>query len=321
MSPDLSIVVVTYNSARWLEGALASVREACGTHTYEVVVVDNGSADQTVQVAHNTTPTPRIIVNGSNVGFGAAANIGARATSGSVVVICNADIVFSPGSLEVLVRTLRREPRLGVVGPQLEFPGGAWQRSGGAFASIVHSLSAICGGVWMLDRTRELLWQAGWRRTTVPVDYVDGTVMALPRMVWEHLGGFDERYFFYWEDADLCYRARERGWRVRLEPTAVVTHLRGAGSSQVSLQSFVAARTRAELQFVANHHSPRYTSVYAHVAILRALLNEVACRAIMTAFRVTPRWARRAGAYRAQRLVLAGREVPGTTDGKRSGGA
>ncbi|MFN8543328.1 MAG: glycosyltransferase family 2 protein [Candidatus Binatia bacterium] len=209
----VSIVIVDWNAGPGLDAALASVA-AEGMAGLEVVLVDNGSTDGSARAAAARHPWVRSMETGVNLGFAGGANRGAAAASGDPIVFLNPDARVLPGAVARLVAALAAEPQAAIAGGGLVHPGGSWQPGAARFGPVAHLL---------LDTTLGRLL-ARRRRRAYRVDWVYGTFMAVRRDVFAALGGFDERYFLYGEDLDLCWRAARLGRTTLHVPAARVVH-------------------------------------------------------------------------------------------------
>ncbi|MGC8797937.1 MAG: glycosyltransferase family 2 protein [candidate division WOR-3 bacterium] len=236
LKPELGLVFINYHSARWLQYALESLAASEPELSREVVIVDNGSASRTEELMLRTLGAQfgaRVLFLKRNVGYGAAANRGIIYTQADFVAVCNPDIRFTDGSLSRLVGLLNSCPDAGVVSPQLFYPDGTPQPSCRRLPRLRYVLSGrrsplvrIFPG---LGPAREFLYLDLWQKEEpVPVEAVIGTVMVFRRQAFTKVGGFDEGYFMFAEDLDICYRLRKDGWQVFLEPRAKVIHYYGA---------------------------------------------------------------------------------------------
>ncbi|MDA8268513.1 MAG: glycosyltransferase family 2 protein [Actinomycetota bacterium] len=247
----VAAVVVDYDSGPVLAACVASlVAQAVA----QVVVVDNGAptAVLTEEPPGVARAVPvRVVRTGANLGYGAGANRGvAAAPSVDVVLVMNPDVELHPGAVDALVRAIDADPAVAVVGPRVLEADGSRYPSARRFPSpgvaLVH---ALVGRVWPDNRfsSRYRMADLGTARA-VPVDWVSGACFAVRRQAWEELGGFDEAYFMYAEDMDLCWRARQAGWDVVYDPSATVTHLQGV-STRRHPYAMLAAHHRSALRF------------------------------------------------------------------------
>ena len=226
--PRVAVVVVSWNSREDLPRCLRSLEAS--SLPLEIVVVDNASADGSAGVARTALPSARVIEAGANLGFGRASNLGWRATSAPYVLFLNPDAEVAPTAIEVMAGVLDTRPQVGIVGPRTRNADGTPQLSFGPDLTplsewrqrrLVRGVRArdphVFGQVESLSaREHEPAW-------------VSASCLLTRRPLLERLDGFDERFFLYEEDVDLCVRARLAGFRVLFMPAAQVTH--GLGRS------------------------------------------------------------------------------------------
>ena len=246
---DLSVVIVTYNPGDLVLGCLRSVRSEGSGLSSEVIVVDNASQDGTPDRIRAEFPDVRLIVNGENRGFAAANNQGLRVARGRYLLILNPDVEVHPGALAAMVSFLESHPDVGIVGPRTYDPDGRVALT----ARLPLSVPTVLWQYLGLDRLMPYRVYGHYRRACeqagepFEVGWVQGSCLMLRRLACEQIGGFDEAFFLFAEEADLCQRAREAGWRVYYLPGAGVTHRE---SSSVS---------RYVYRKLLNHHiSPLY---------------------------------------------------------------
>lgn len=222
----LSVVILTWNSARSVGRALTSlVRDVKGIPA-EVVVVDNGSVDNSVRVVQETVPAARIIQNRSNQGVARARNQGLSLAAGTYVLFLDSDTEILPGSVGELLGFMGDHPQVGIVGPKLVYPDGRAQVSCRRFPTLqgkvgrqlpLHLQTMV---PWIADEEMHDLD----RTVAHSVDYVIGACQLIRRMMIEDIGRLDERMFYGPEDVDFCLRAWKAGWEVYYVPSAVVVH-------------------------------------------------------------------------------------------------
>jgi GT2 family glycosyltransferase len=288
MSFHGSIVVVNFNSGPYLARCIGSILEhAPGT---PVVVVDNASADGSERAAEHGNRDVTLVRNTSNVGFGRAVNQVLHLTTGELIMIMNPDACLLPGVIEGLEGELLAHPECAVVGPAITWEDGRLQGSARGDPTLLTGLFGRSSLLtrWFPDsrfvrRNVRVGRALGATPASIEVDWVAGACMVVRRSALVGANGFDERYFMYWEDADLCRRLRKQGHTVRYVPTAVVIHHVGVSSE--------AARGLALRAF----HRSAYTYYATHVArtnVTRALawvILETRCRAKLLADRFRPR--------------------------------
>lgn len=221
-------VVVNWNAGGLL---LACARTLVEAGAAEIVVVDNDSSDDSLpRLEEARLPRVRVLRTGQNLGYGAGINRGvAKAGSGDVLV-CNPDLLLDEDCIGALLTRLESEPDLGIVAPRLRNPDGTTYVSGRPFPSVVDAMGhAFVGLVWPSNPWSRRYLQTGWdREEKADVDWASGALLLVRRRTFDLLGGFDERFFMFMEDVDMCWRARQNGWRVAIEPRAGAVHVVGA---------------------------------------------------------------------------------------------
>jgi len=226
VSPIVSIILVQHNQSRLTREAIDSLRSHYrGPH--EIIVVDNGSTDP--------GPLPGGILllrNEENLGFGAANNRAAQNAQGEVLLFLNNDTLTTMDFVTPALNELLRDPRVGIVGPKILNADGTLQLSNGPLPSLRVEMTDK-----ILYRLVGKKWDPAIRyaarvRTRSETEWVTGAALFIRSDVFRELGGFDERFFMFFEDKDLCARARLRGYVVRFVPGAEVIHLRGGSSGE-----------------------------------------------------------------------------------------
>jgi N-acetylglucosaminyl-diphospho-decaprenol L-rhamnosyltransferase len=234
---DVAAVVVNYKTAALTAGCVASLR-ADGVD--DVVVVDSGSGDDCGERLAALDPAAVFVRFERNIGYGAAANAGVRRTSAPVVIVANPDLVVRPGTVPALSGALASDPRLAMVGPRIDRPDGTRYPSARAFPSLADAFGHGFAGLVTTDNP----WSRRYLRTgeehAGPSDWVSGAFFAARREAWDEVGGFDEGYFMFMEDVDLCWRLRQAGWGVAYEPAGRVTHLEGVSRAAAPYRMIVA---------------------------------------------------------------------------------
>ncbi len=231
--PDVSILVVSYDTAELTTRCLDAIPAAAPASTTEVIVIDNASTDGSAARLRARHPCATIVANADNIGFARAVNQAARLATAPLLLLLNPDTVARPGSIDAIVAFARDHPGHGIYGGRTLDPDGrldprsCWgQQSLWSLVCFATMADAARRGSRVFDP--ESL--GGWPRDTVrEVGMVTGCFLLVERTAWRRLDGFDERFFMYGEDADLSLRARRAGYRPIITPAAEVVHL-GAGS-------------------------------------------------------------------------------------------
>jgi len=259
---ELSIIIVNHNAGKRLADCLASVEREAEGKDWEVLVVDNASSDGSHDAAAQRAQAVKLIRNSENVGFAKANNQGLRMSSGRFVLFLNPDTVVFPGALGRLLEELRREPGTGAVAPALLCGKDNFQVSFGEEVTFFRELARkSILNAWRRRRLRRL---KGKRRTA----WVSGACLMTSREVLENVGGFDEKFFLYFEDIDLCYRIRRRGFSVVFLPEAVVFHAGGVSASGAAYPSRLEYR-KSQVYFYKKHNpasSQKLLKVYLRLS-------------------------------------------------------
>ena len=232
VTADLAVVIVNFNAGEHLPRCIASVYAASGELGLDLVVVDNASRDGSSATAAEEHPAVRVLENPVNRGFAAAANRGIGATDAPLIMLLNPDAEITGGTLCTFLEVARERPRLGVLGPLVRNPDGTIQPSARKIPGMREGLAhAFLGRVAPDNRFSRSYTMAGWDRTTErEVGWIAGSAMLLRREAVEAVGGFDEGYFMYVEDVDLCTRLRQAGWQVVFSPELEVVHQIGVST-------------------------------------------------------------------------------------------
>ena len=227
---EVTAIVVNFNAGDDLREALASIARELAGRGWEGFVVDNASQDGSAAIAREFAPAVSLVVNPTNVGFGRAVNQALARARAPFVLIMNPDARLTPGALAVLEGELRREPQCAIAGPRILDPDGSVQ---GSARGDPDMFTGFFGRSTALRRL--MPWLPASRRNVVDVnvpadapslavDWLSGACVLARCEALLAEGGFDERYFLYYEDIDLAWRGRSRGWRYRFVPTSIVHH-------------------------------------------------------------------------------------------------
>jgi len=232
-APRWAAIVVNYEAGSLLVGCVESLLADSSAGAPEVVVVDNGSRDGSIAALRRVRPDVMVVTPGANLGYAAAANRGSAATTAPIVAVCNPDLEVRGGLAAAMVARLDAEPDLAAVGPALFNSDGSQYPSARAHVAALDAAGhATLGRLWPRNpftrRYRHL--DADWRAPR-DVDWVSGALVFLRRSALDSVGGWDERYFMYMEDVDLCWRLRRLGWRVAYDPGGTAVHLQGASTA------------------------------------------------------------------------------------------
>ena len=272
-------VVVNYESGRSLARCITDLRDA---GLSDVVVVDNGSTDGSLAGAEAVVAGIQVVTPGRNLGYGAAANRGAAASSAALILICNPDLEVPLGAVAALVAALDDDPGCALVGPLIRTPSGERYPSARQFPSMVdaagHALLGIFAPNNRFTRNYQQADLAEGGDGPSIVDWVSGACFLVRRSAFESVGGFDESYFMYAEDVDLCWRIGQAGWHVSYVPAAEVTHLQGLSTDHHPYRMIV-EHHRSLLRFAARSSTGWRRALLPLVAIGMLVRIGLACLA------------------------------------------
>jgi len=275
--PIYAAVLVNYNAGAELERAIRSISDELAGHAWEGVVVDNASIDGSTVAVETFAGHVRLINNSTNAGFARGVNQGVAATSAPYVLIMNPDCRLMAGAIGALRAVLDAHPQCAIVGPRILNPDGSVQ---GSARGDPDMLTGLFGRTGILRRVvpfmsiarRNVVVDEAIRsgQDSVVVDWLSGACMLARRDALAAVSGFDERFFLYWEDADLCRRLRARGYHVRYAPGATAIHRVGQ-SSRTARASAIRAFHESAYLYYATHVAPAPLSPKRAVA--RAILH------------------------------------------------
>ena len=258
-APDVSAILVNYNAGPELGRALRSIADEPAGQRWEAVVIDNASSDGSGAIVAEWAPHARLVRNEQNVGFARGVNQGLAATSGSLVLIMNPDCQLVAGAFASLRRELEQSESCAIAGPRILNPDGTVQ---GSARGDPDMFTGLFGRTTVLHRLlpdlavskRNVVSDTAVRNgpASVTVDWLSGACMLARREALRSVNGFDERYFLYWEDADLCRRLRARGYQVGYVPSATAIHRVGY-SSRSARSAAIRAFHQSAYLYYATH--------------------------------------------------------------------
>jgi GT2 family glycosyltransferase len=226
--PSVGVAIVSYNTAPLLRRCLNSV---VADTSGPVLVVDNHSTDTSVELVRSEFPSVRVCAE-ENRGYGAAANLAVAELGTRYVVLLNADTELTPGTVEALAAYLEDHPAVAMAGPRIVTATGKHESSVHRFPTPIALFLEESGIRRLLGLDRRNEWRAR------SADWILGAALAIRRQAFEAVGGFDEAYFLYHEEVDLCHRLREAGWDIHYAPVATVRHVGGASTSQRAVDAY-----------------------------------------------------------------------------------
>ena len=246
--PDVAVIVPLFNGRDLIADCLRSVPESA-----ELIVVDDGSSDGAPEFVEESFPRATVLRNDRNIGFSGTCNRGLRAASAPVRVVLNSDARLTDGALDALAGAFD-DPAVGIAGPRLRFPDGSHQTSAAAFPTVA---SIVTGGFLLNEIVRRVMparrfaFELGMARIDHDhdhdVDWVKGACLAISAACLADTGGFDEGFYMYGEETDLCWRAIQAGWRVRYVASAHVVHIGGGSTGNPILHAQRSLRSEARM--------------------------------------------------------------------------
>lgn len=231
-APRLSVVMVTYNSAHVVAEALDAL-----PHDVEIIVVDNASTDDTIEVVAKIRPDARIMASQKNYGFARAVNRGAAEARSSTLLLLNPDAVVGDDAVTKVAASLDHDPTIGIVAPLVIEGDGSLATLAAGFEPTIWRMFTHASGLSRFAQPGSMLGghylMRGHRleRPLIDVEWVSGGCLFVRKSVWSALGGLTERWFMYAEDVDFCLRAGDAGWRSILLTGATASHAVGASSA------------------------------------------------------------------------------------------
>lgn len=261
--PDASVILVSFNTRDLLRECIQALQRGADGIAYETIVVDNASRDASADMVAIEFPEVRLIRSETNLGFAAANNRAFEVSRGRYIVLLNSDAFVRPGALRLSIEHMDADPRTGLAGGRLVGRDGSLQPSGRMFPSPLNNLLTMSGLAAKFPKSRFLgRMDRTWADPLAPaqVDWIPGAYSIVRRAVLDRIGFFDERFFFYCEEVDLCRRIKAAKNEVWYWPDIEVVHLGGesaktvkslriSSSSQIELW-----RMRAGLLYFRKHH-------------------------------------------------------------------
>ncbi|NTU99124.1 glycosyltransferase family 2 protein [Candidatus Falkowbacteria bacterium] len=231
---DLSIIIVNYNSAAKTLACLESLKKAdLQDLEVELFLVDNNSDEAVEEAAKLIWPSLDFVGNDKNLGMGAGNNVGLRRARGEYVLVLNPDTELKPGSIKTMIRYLKSDESVGLVGPKLLYPDGQEQDSCFRYPNIfLPLLRRTFLGYFAKDYLDSYLMKNLDMSKPQSVEWIMGSCLMIRKSVLDQVGFFDERFFMYLEDTDLCRRINNAGFKVVYLPTAEAIHHHGRASAK-----------------------------------------------------------------------------------------
>jgi GT2 family glycosyltransferase len=236
--PDLSIVIVNYNTREPLRRCLISIQEQRADLDVQVIVVDNGSRDDSAAMVRQTMPEAIMVEPGRNTWFSGGNNLGVESVTADYVLVLNPDTLIQPGMLQTMLAYMKANPRVGALTCQMRFPDGKLQST---CSRVPRYLDLLLGYTFLgvilapwRDRRRTAMWYSGWdRNSDRAVEVIPDSCMLLPTPLGRQIGMYDTQLKLYFTEDDICKRIIAAGYEVHFVAGALVLHEEHASVSQV----------------------------------------------------------------------------------------
>jgi GT2 family glycosyltransferase len=286
--PDVSVIIITRNTRALAGEAVRSVLAGEPSVAREILVVDNGSSDDTATALPREFPQIQLLRSEKNLGFARAVNLAAKNATGEFLLLLNSDAQLKPDALSLALQWLRANPGCAVAGSQLLNADGSRQNSIANFPTLATELLNKS----LLRRLRPQKHPGKERLFTNPIEVetVVGAFMLIRKFAWDAIGGLDERFFFFFEETDFCLQVRHKNLRVMHLPQVQVWHGQGQTARQVSVAARVEYWRSRYLYFTKN--SGAATRLALRAGLLARLLVDWLAALLLAALTLgnSPRW-------------------------------
>jgi GT2 family glycosyltransferase len=247
MNTAVSIIIVNYNTSDLLKTCIASIKEKTKNVSYEIIVIDNKSSDDSVAMMKQQYPDVLLIESEENLGFGRANNLASKSASGKYLFFLNSDTFLRNDALSILVEFMEENSGCGICG------GNVTDFEGTPIHSFSKALPSPCSDFFLIFRKLPQLlygknWQYNFTEKPMPVAYVTGADLLIRTDIFRSCDGFDPEFFMYYEETELTHRVQKAGYSVYSVPSASIAHKKGAS-----------------LQFLDNTNETFYHSKYYYL--------------------------------------------------------
>jgi GT2 family glycosyltransferase len=273
---DLSIVIVSYNTKELLKNCIKSIYETVKNPSYEIIIVDNASSDGSPELVEREFNDIVLIKNKENLGFAKANNQAIELAKGKYLLLLNSDAILREGTVETLLDFIERHPDAAAVGPKVLGIEESLQNKGFLFPSVMFSLLVLSGINKFLDEKMKcrIFPKYYWNENDVrEVDYLEGSCLLVKREGIDMVGLLPEVYFMYFEEAEWCYRAKKKGFKIWYVPVAQIIHLHASSSFESRKEYY----DRSLLLFYKRNIGTVKGSVIAALMISASCIDFVIC--------------------------------------------
>ncbi|MDX2128639.1 MAG: glycosyltransferase family 2 protein [Chloroherpetonaceae bacterium] len=254
-APKVSVIIVNYRTPKLLLEAIRSVMNTV-RNRFEIIAVDNASGDNTATLVREQFPLVHMIQSSVNVGFAAGNNLAMPFARGEYIFFLNPDTIVHEGSIDTLIAYLDSHLKVGLVSPKLLNADGSLQRSINRFYSFFGTLfdNRIASQFLKTDAFED-------HDTIREIDWAKGAALMIRHSILKEIGSFDEQFWIYAEEIDLCYRIKKAGWANVYLPSAVITHLEKQSSKQHRAEMFI-QNYKSFYLFLRKHYSTLDFTLY-----------------------------------------------------------
>ncbi len=226
-APELSIIIVNYNSGDYLKNCLNSIKKNIKKIVYEIIIVDNCSSDDSITGIKKDEKI-RIIKNKKNLGFARANNIGVSQAKGEYILILNNDTIIFDNSIEKLLDYKKQHPEIGILSPVILYEDKSFQLSFGFDINLLSELFLK----YFAETYYKFLYKIKKDNFIIQPNWISGACFLIEKKLYESVSGFDEKFFLYTEDADFGRRVRDKGYKLMVYGKSKIIHLKGKTSSK-----------------------------------------------------------------------------------------
>lgn len=267
----LSIIIICWNDLKILPDCLRSIFDQISLTDTEIIISDNGSTDGSTEWVRTHFPEVRIVENNANLGYARGNNAGIAATKDSdYVLILNPDTILHDDCLPQWLRFADTHPEAGAFGCRVDNPNGSLQYPAHPFPSNWRDLK-------IAFRISKPYTYRGWQgETEREIDWQSGCCLLVRRPLLQEIGGFDERFFYHYEEVDLCLRIWKAGWKILYTPAASITHIGGQSVNQAPIR-FELETYRGRYRYFYKHHGAASTRRARLIALLSLHMSQLGC--------------------------------------------
>jgi GT2 family glycosyltransferase len=254
---DISVIIVNWNTKELLLECIKSIENNINNSKIEIIVIDNASNDGSVQALNEYFPDVKLIQNVENLGFARANNIGIKASVGHYICLVNSDVTILPGCFKELIQYMEENPSVGIIGPRILWPDLTLQDSCRKFPGLWNN---FCESLYLNRLFQKSDFFCGEHMmffdhaSIKKVDGLVGAFLMVRKTALEEVGLFDEQYFIYSEETDLCKRFWKLGWEIVFFPDAQIIHYGRASSSKDPMR-FSLAQYDSKVKYWKKHHN------------------------------------------------------------------